>query len=337
MKRYGIFLLLAGVCALPIVAFAQEQTNEGAQLVAPFAVVPPVIDGKISPGEWDGAGVAGGQWSSHNSTEPEDPSRPMTVKVKYGILGIYVLFDSLDTDPECHATGSERLSSGPTDSPYYATAAGVTFDWTGYRCVYIDPTGGASDHSYSIQGMPSMSVNGETDHNGNSYNYTEVGLYAGLKCKIRNPVEDEGLPADQVVYWANGGSWDLHDSRIADGMKPDGSGMVMEFFIAYSDLDGYYHHWGTEIIDGGLLVDVDAGIPETIWGLVQDPGGGFVTGMPAPGTVWEMQFGTHDDGAGNLWVNWVGDNSGFATKPFGKVIFGAVEPSAVREAMLHLK
>jgi hypothetical protein len=336
-RKEATWIQVAAVFALiPALAIAQ-QSNEGATVVAPFTANPPTIDGQVTPGEWDAAAVAPGAWTAHDSTTPADATEPTVIKVMYDVLGLYILFDRTDKNVECGTTDSERLQSGPGTSPYYTPAAGVGWNFweQDYCAIYVDPAGTGQDfYSYSIQAEPSMSALGETavDYLGNSYTYTEVGQYGGMKRRFENPAEDLGLP-DEVdwEYWSGGASWDLKDSKIADGLR-DG-GYYMEMFIAYTDLNSYYDAYSGETFEDiifGTIAEVNLMFPaDPGYGMVKQPKG-ILSGMPAPGTEWDINFCVHSFSmTGPQYVNWVGDSGGFVTRPFGKLVFGAAEPSEV--------
>ena len=316
--------LIVSMALIPALCHAQG-SNSGATLNATFTPNPPTIDGQVSPGEWDNAGVTTGAWTSHDSTAAADATEPTVVKVMYDVFGLYILFDRTDKNVECGATGTERLQDGPSHSPYYTPGSTVGWDFAGqdYIAIYVDPAATGVDlYSYSIQVEPSMSVLGPTavDHLGNSYTYTEVGQFGGLKARFADPETELGL-SDPLEwdYWAGGVSWDLTDSKIADGLRA--GGFYVEFFIPWTDLNSYYDAYGSEIIDE-YFVEAN-GLPyEPGYGLVKQPSGNL-TGMPAPGTEWEIQFGVHSGSmTGAQYVNWVGDTGGFATRPFGKLVFG---------------
>ncbi len=339
MKRVLVIACVAVLFMAAGIAGAQDQTNDTATLTAPFCVVPPVIDGQISAGEWDDGGVADGPWSIHNNADLVEAQFIPVVKVKYGIKGVYVLFDSPDTDP---TSGGNYEWKGAVNG----------FSWTNYCTVYMDTTGGETADSWGFQAEPSMSALGSDAVNplGNSYGYDGVGLYERLRTRWTTTAQamaDQEVGADEVVYWAGGSVWDFKESQVRDGLKADGSGFVMEWFIAYNDLKhGFYTGYIGEVDAEGWapvnaaedvsLTNADGTGPGTSGIVAPDHANSFVSGMPTPGTVWEMNFGADwGDDTGPRYYNWVGDSGGFATKPHGKVTFGAPDATAVRDAILY--
>jgi len=337
MRRYAVVALLAGLCAVPLAA--QQQSNEGATVTAPFMVVPPTIDGKVSPGEWDAAGVAPGQWTMHNNTDPADPVQTTKVRVAYGLKGLYILYECVDSEPMALAGGSE--------------VRGVnTFSFAGdtdYLATYIDPTNytgpNADIYSYSIQIEPSFTANNEGDALGNCYTFTESGRYGSFRMLYQPPrVMEDGT----VHYFGGGMEWDLKDSKIKDGPMADG--YVCEWLVAWTDLIGYWrHNLGNMTQISGSVYEVelngDVSTPEASqFGTIQAyeipegaspaPVGHGMTGLPPEGTKWQMQFSRYNGTIGE-YTNWVGDTGGFVSRPFGTLIFGSAPPTAVRDAMLY--
>lgn len=339
MKRHGMFLLLAGLCLMPSGVLAQQQSNEGATVTAPFMVVPPTIDGKVSAGEWDGAGVAGGQWTMHDSADPASDVETTTVKLAYGLKGLYILYECVDAEPVALAGGSEVRGAN-------------TFSFGGdtdYLAVYIDPanyTGPNADvYSYSIQVEPSFSANEEGDDLGNSYTFTESGRWGGFRTPYQPPrVMDDG----SVVYFGGGGEWDLETSKVMDG--PTADGFVSEWFVTWTDLIGYWRHNMGNLLDVGAPVyevelNGDVAVAETSqYGTIrayetpegEDPApvGHGMTGLPPEGTQWQIQICRYN-GTNGEYTNWVGDTGGFVSRPFGTLIFGPAPATAVRDAMLY--
>lgn len=343
MNRILILWMAPSLIAWFAAPALARETNEGAQLVAPFAGIPPVIDGVVSEGEWDNAGTAGGAWSPHNDPAPVDPAFVPVVKVQYGLRGLYILFEHPKPDPAA-GDAFERLGEWVN---------GSGFVWQNYCSVYIDPTGGETGESFGFHAEPSVSVHGPdaVDPMGNSYTETGVGR-GGLATRwtsVEAAMAAQGVTADEVWFWDSRRlAWDFTDSRVLDGLKPDGSGFVVEWMISYTDLShGFWNGWA---VVAGDLADVnldedrflknDAGNGPLAVGLsAPEFAKSYVNGMPAPGTVWEMNFGANwaidNDESTPAFYNWVGDTAGFDTKPFGRVIFGEAEPAAVREAILH--
>lgn len=340
MKKIGLMALSA---AFVLGAPLAQAANEGAKVVAGFMVTPPTIDGKVTAGEWDAAGVAPGTFTAHDSATPEDPAQPTKVRVGYSVDGLYVLFECTDT-LVLAGNGSEYFTGGPAvegqQQPF--TFGGAT----DYLAIYVDPSdypddaNNASFYSYSIQAEPAVTAWSETS----SYTYTEKGQFGGMKEKYNPPVVDVN---GTTWYWGGGGSWELKKSKIVDGETANG--YVMEFFIAWSDLDGYFSNYASEILAAVSDIDGDGSDPYyNQFGMMRSfyfddagvmngaPGSGLVTGMPAPGTMWKVQFCRYSQESSVGYVNWVGDTGGFVSRPFGDLEFGTVSPSMVRDAMLHI-
>lgn len=327
-------LLLFALAACLIVPAAQA-VNEGATVTAPFLATPPTIDGVVSAGEWGDAAVASGEFSEHNTDLTEDPLEPTTVKVAYSVDGLYILFECTDTSVLAAAGGSEINGAN-------------TFSFGGdtdYLAVYVDPSNYPDDalnsawFSYSIQAEPGVTANSADE----SYTYSEKGQFGRFKNKYDPPQQnDDGT----VTYWGNGVSWDLKDSKLVDG--PTSDGYAMEWFIAWTDLDGYYQNYGSEVLDSIVDVGLDQADPfniETalVHGFFLDGdnviggiGFGNATGMPLPGTTWKIQFARYTSAAAPQYTNWVGDTGGFVSRPFGNLVFGEASGSAVRDALMHI-
>jgi hypothetical protein len=330
---------------VPGIVMAQA-TNEGAKVVAPFLVTPPTIDGVVSDGEWDAAATAEGDWSDHGSTTLADPAYPTTVKVAYGLQGLYILYDCVDDEVLAIAGGSEYLGSGPT-----VEGQGQPFTFGGatdYLATYIDPTNyadnlpGADNYSYSIQGEPAVTATDGAETA--SYTYTEAGQSGSFKRRFVPPIE---ATDGTLHYWAGGISWELPENAlIVDG--PTENGYVMEWFLPWNTFDGYFPNWASQVSDALADIDQDATDPvlsanalvhslRTADGVDNGyPGLGNVTGMPLPGTQWKIQFSRYTEMAAPQYTNWVGDTGGFVTRPFGTLEFGTAEASDIRDAMLHL-
>ena len=336
--------LLFGM-ALSLLAPAVQALNEGATVTAPFLATPPTIDGVVSPGEWDDAMVAPGEWSEHNSDLTEDSLEPTVVKVAYSVDGLYILFECTDTGVAAAAGASEFLGNGPTAID--GQAQPFTFGGaTDYLAIYLDPTNYSDDavnanfFSYSIQAEPGVTANGADA----SYTFTEAGQNGRFKRKFDPPlVDNDGV----THHWAGGVSWELNKSKIIDG--PTSDGYVMEWFIAWTDLDGYYQNWASEVLDGVSDVALDqldtfniqnalvhSFFLDAEGNAVGGMGFGNVTGMPMPGTEWKVQFSRYTQAAAPQYTNWVGDTGGFVSRPFGSLVFGQASGSAVREALMHL-
>ncbi|MBZ0256066.1 hypothetical protein K8I31_08395 [bacterium] len=339
MKKLLLFALAA--CLIVPAALA---VNEGATVTAPFLATPPTIDGVVSDGEWDDAAVPPGDWSDHGSATLAGDETTV-VKVAYSVDGLYILFQCVD--PEVLAgNGSEYLGSGPTAVD--GQAQPFTFSGpTDYLAIYVDPSNYPDDglnssfFSYSIQAEPAVTAWDEDA----SYTYTEAGQNGRFKRKFDPPlVDNDGV----THYWAGGISWELNKSKIIDG--PTADGYVMEWFVAWTDLDGYYMNWASEVLDGIADVALDETDPfNSENGLVHaffldaDSGAGIggtgfgnATGMPLPGTEWKIQFSRYSQTAVPSYTNWVGDTGGFVTRPFGTLIFGDASGSAVRDALMHV-
>ncbi|RJP26462.1 MAG: hypothetical protein C4527_14970 [Candidatus Omnitrophota bacterium] len=336
-QRKGMILLGFALLVTPGLVFAQSYT-------ANFVATPPVIDGVVSPGEWDAAAPAlGSDWTDHASATPADPAEPTKVRVLYSVDALYILYECTDTDVISVVSGSERLNSSLDGTPgkQASGTVGWTFANTDYLAIYLDPANVADDrtdvdpnnYSYSIQAEPSVSFFGEKDDWGNSYNYSEFGRWGGFRLRNPNPVNVGGV----TQYWLGGGSWEIYNSQIVDG--PTADGYVMEFRIPWEDLNyPYYQHVGSSIADNLIILDgEDAAVrndASSLWGLAA-VNGGDVTGMPQPGTVWKVQFCRHSASANPQYTNWVGNTGGFVSRPFGNLVFGAATGTAVREALLH--
>ncbi|MBN2328947.1 MAG: hypothetical protein JXR73_17540 [Candidatus Omnitrophica bacterium] len=344
MKKRSIICAAAVLLVLPVMSFAQG-TNSGATVTAPFLVTPPVIDGAVSDGEWDAAATLEGPWSDHGSTAQADSAFPTTVKVAYSLKGLYILFECVDDEVLAKAGASEYLGSGPTAVEGQGQPFGFGED-TDYLAVYLDPTNYQDDQlnanyfSYSIQAEPAVTATGGSE--SSSYTYSEAGQSGRFKRLFNPPLTDND---GNVHYWAGGVSWELDGTVIVDG--PTDAGYVMEWFIPWGDLDGYYQNWAGEILDG--LSDIGQDETDPFYssnallhayfagegGSVSYPGFGAVTGMPMPGSTWKVQFSRYSEGMTPQYVNWVGDTGGFVTRPFGNLVFGDAEVTAVRDAILH--
>ncbi len=337
MKKYlAICLMVCAALAGSGLAFAQTYTVN-------FTADPPAADGVVSPGEWDAAEAPITEFTDHGGSAESDPAEPTSVRLLYSVDALYILYECTDTDVVSIVTGSERLASAAEGTPGRQTAAdmGWTFGGTDYIAVYLDPANVADDredlnpdlYSYSIQAEPSITANNENDDLGNSYNYSEHGRYGSFRVRNPNPVEVDGV----TQYWLTGLSWEIYNTTITDG--PTDDGFVMEFRIPWEDLNyPYYQHVGSEIIDGLIILDAeDATVRNqetSVWGLASVDGGA-VSGMPAPGTVWKAQICRHSASADPAYVNWVGDTSGFVSRPFGDLLFGEATGTDVSNAMLH--
>ncbi len=355
MRGLKITLVLAGLGMLVFGPMAQA-ANEGATVTAPFVVVPPTIDGQVSPGEWDAAAAAPGDWTQHGSSDPATVQT--VVKVMYSVDALYLLYEVTDSEVESLATSSEKWHGlnveGAVNSP---------FGWAGatdYFSFYVDPSNypddapGADDYSYSLQWEPSNTAWGETDEDGNSYNFTELGRWGGFPSPLNPPLTDlDG----NTVYWGGGVAWQLEGLQVVDGATA--SGCVIEVKVPFAGFTGYYRQRIGDMFDLGFgdgtyeaIVNGDAtellyaeygtirvfgfgkdadGAPNTA-GVAQTSG--VVSGMPAEGTVWKAQFCRYDGTTGE-YVNWVGDTGGFVSRPFGNLVFGSASATDVRDAMLH--
>lgn len=345
MKRYWV-LGMAALLILPAIGFAQDGT-----VTAPFVAKAPVIDGKVSAGEWDAAGVAAGEWTAHDGPTPA--SLNTTVKVCYSVDAIYFLYECEDPNVQCLVAGSEKWN-GFADT--VDGAVNSTFAWGGetdYISLYIDPSNyadtapGADDYSYSIQWEPSITAKNEKDADGNSYNFTECGRWGGFTAKFDPPIINKDKKS---IFFGGGVSWQAKGLQIVDGKTANG--FVCEVKLPWTGLsNGYWRRWtdaGTDVGGGyyDFLMNADATDPlNAEWGQIKAlniatdgtgsvVGSGIVTGMPAAGTVWKAQFcrfSNNDLG----YVNWVGQTSGFVSRPFGDLIFGTASPSAVEDALMQ--
>lgn len=338
-------ILAAGLLVMPVFAMAQG-SNDGATVVAPFLAVPPIVDGTVSAGEWDAAGVAPGGWTDHGSATPADANFPTSVKVAYGLNGLYVLFECVDDEVIAGAGASEFLGSGPTG----VAGQGQPFTFGGatdYLAVYVDPSNYAdsnpssSSYSYSIQAEPGMTWNNAPS----SYTYTELGQFGGFAAKLDPPLTN----ADgNLQFWAGGVSWEAPDMVIKDGATANG--YVMEFFFPWSTFSGYTTNWASQPLDGISDIRADstdpfnvenATVPAFRFSDTGEPfsvGIGAVTGMPAAGTEWKIQFCRYSQTAVPSYTNWVGDSGGFVSRPFGNLEFGTIAgsgPNSIQEAFLH--
>lgn len=317
MKKMGFLTVVClGFCLISIGAFAESYT-------ANFTAKPPVIDGKVSAGEWDAAAAAITKFTAHDSETDQDPKEKTKVRVLYSLKGIYVLYECTDTLVQSVVTGSEEPGNG----------GGWTFANTDYTAIYIDPANVSNDQtdpdvntfSYSIQVEPSRTANAADD----TYTYTEFGRWGG--CTFRNP------DATAEDRWLGGGAWQLKESKIFDAKSADG--YAMEFFIAWSDLNlPYYQHFGSTITENAItLIGAEATLrqdPTAYWGLAAVDGGN-VTGMPLPGKTWKIQFCRHSASSEPQYVNWVGATGGFVSRPFGDLVFGEVTTAQIQDAMLY--
>jgi len=332
-------LLLAAALCFPQLGLAQG-TNSGASVTAPFVATPPVIDGKITAGEWDAAQVAPGTWSAHDSATPA--SVKTVVKAVYSVDGVYFLFDCDDTKVESAAPGSEYYHDLNIDG---AVLNPFTFGGaTDYLAIYVDTANyqdglpNADAYSYSIQFEPSQTAKNEKDPRGNSYNYTECGRWGGFRMPLNPPIEDND---GNIVYWLNGVQWQgSEDMKIMDAARA--GGYVMEIFLPWSMFTGYYQNFA----DTDLWPAVDAFDPfGAANGIIRNlemaddgteavVGTGIVTGMPKPGTTWKVQFARYDGTTGE-YVNWVGDTGGFVSRPFGNLVFGPASATNVQNALMY--
>lgn len=347
MSRYGKIFVIGLVLGIPMLGFAQG-TNSGATVTAPFFAKPPVIDGKVSAGEWDAAGIAPGTWSAHDSTTVA--AWKTTVKVCYSLDAVYFLYECEDPQVQSSVTGTEYYH-GLADVAGQMNSA---FGWGGetdYVALYIDPANyadnapGADDFSYSIQWEPSITAKNEKDSAGNSYFYTESGRWGGFRALFNPPVIDKN---GKAIYWGGGVAWQPK-VQIVDG--PMTGGFVCEVRIPWAGLNGYWRRSMENGVDlGGGLFEItvngdamDAYYSE--WGALKvlnvasdgtgvPVGTGIVTGMPAEGTVWKVQFCRYSNGDLG-YVNWVGDTGGFVSRPFGNLVFGPASGTQVEDAMLH--
>lgn len=338
MKKMYLFLLAAALC-LPQLGLAQG-TNSGASVTAPFVATPPVIDGKITAGEWDAAQAAPGTWSAHDSATASTVNT--VVKAVYSVDGVYFLFDCDDAGVQSGATNSEYYHSLNIDG---AILNPFTFGGaTDYLAVYVDPANYAdnlpnsSAYSYSLQFEPSMTAKNQKDHLGNSFSYTEVGQAGSFKAPANPPLEDK---EGNLIYWMNGVEWQGSDNlKAADAARS--GGYVMELFFPWEMFTGYYRNF----LDADYLPADSANDPfQAAFGALRNVemaddgteavvGSGLVTGMPKPGTTWKVQFARYDGTTGQ-YVNWVGDTGGFVTRPFGNLTFGPASGTDVRNAMMY--
>jgi len=335
---------MAALLVLPVMGFAQDGT-----VTAPFVAKAPVIDGKISAGEWDAAGVAQGAWTSHENTTPA--AWATNVKVCYSVDAVYFLYECEDPEPQSAVTGSENYNGLDVEG-----AVNSSFAWGGdtdYVSLYIDPANiadtapNADEFSYSIQWEPSISAKNEKDSAGNSYNFTECGRWGGFMAKFEPPLTNK---AGALLYWGGGVSWQCPGLQIVDGKTTDG--YVCEVKLPWTGLsNGYWRRYSEAGIDTGggyydMLMNGDATDPllaeygsmkavsNAADGTAAAVGAGIVTGMPAAGTQWKVQFCRYS--TGDLgYVNWVGQTGGFVSRPFGNLIFGTATPSQVEDALLQ--
>jgi len=324
--------------------FAQDGT-----VTAPFTAKTPVIDGKISAGEWDAAGVAQGAWTAHDSATPA--AWTTTVKVCYSVDAVYFLYECEDPEPMSLVSGSEKHNGLDV-----ADVAASGFGWAGdtdYVSLYIDPANvldsapNADEFSYAIQWEPSISAKNEKDADGNSYNFTECGRWGGFQAKFNPPLTTK---TGSLLYWGNGVSWQAPGLQVVDGKTANG--YVCEVKLPWTGLsNGYWRRYSEAGVDMGesyydMLVNGAATDPlQSEYGSIKAVSiatdgtaaavdSGIVTGMPAAGTQWKVQFCRYS--TGDLgYVNWVGQTSGFVSRPFGNLIFGAASPSAVEDALLQ--
>lgn len=344
MRKYWV-LGIAVLMVLPVMGFAQDGT-----VTAPFVAKTPVIDGKISAGEWDAAGVAQGEWTAHDGPTPA--ALKTTVKVCYGVDAVYFLYECEDTNVQSSVTGSEYLN-GLADVDGVVNSA---FGWAGetdYVSLYIDPSNyadtapGADDYSYSIQWEPSITAKNEKDSSGNSYNFTECGRWGGFLAKFDPPIVNK---SGKSIYFGGGVSWQAKGLQIVDGKSANG--FICEVKLPWTGLsNGYWRRYTEAGIDmgGGLfdmMVNSDATDPLMAeWGgmkalniaadgTVGVVASGVVSGMPAEGTTWKVQFCRYSNGDLG-YVNWVGQTGGFVSRPFGNLIFGKANPSEVEDALMH--
>ncbi len=330
MKKFLLFGM-----ALSLLAPVALALNEGATVTAPFLATPPTIDGVVSAGEWDDAAVASGEWSEHSSDLTQDPLEPTVVKIAYSVDGLYILFECTDTNVAAAAGGSEINGQN-------------TFSFGGdtdYLAVYLDPLNYADDalnsawFSYSIQAEPGVTVNAEDE----SYTYSEVGQFGRFRNKFDPPLDNgDGT----LTYWGGGVTWDLSNTKIVDG--PTDDGYAMEWFISWTDLNGYYANYGSEVLEAVIDVGLEQTDPFNVLNgivhgffldgdnVIGNIGFGNVTGMPMPGTAWKIQLARYTEAAAPQYTNWVGDTGGFVSRPFGNLIFGEASGSAVREALIHM-
>lgn len=331
--RVWTMALVGGLLALPMTAMGQSYTVN-------FTATPPSIDGSVADGEWDAAEPITG-FTSHDSGDAEDSAEPTEVRALYSVDGLYVLFNCTDTDVIAGSIDSERYGAHPDDFAERIPAgdAGWTFANTDYLAIYLDPANVANDaevdngpdfYSYSLQMEPSNTALESLDERGLSHNYTEAGQFGGAQIKLDEPYESSD---GNTYYWVGGLSWEVNGAEILDG--PTDTGYVMEVFLPWSDLNAPYYLRGAEFLEGSVFVEGFATNEFATQGMLAVDGG-LVTGMPTPGTVWKAQFARHSASASVQYVNWVGDTTGFVSRPFGDLVFGDAPATAVLEALQHM-
>ncbi len=343
-KSSVICLTVLGMLLVPCVSMAQSVT-------APFVATPPTIDGSVEDGEWDAAATVEGTWTAHDGAA--EASVETIVRVLYSIDAVYFLYECVDDNVQSSVEGTEYYHGGPNVEHQMDS----TFAWGGdtdYVSLYIDPANYGDDqpnadfYSYSIQWEPSITAKDEADHDGNSYNYTELGQFGGALNILPEPIVD--LDGD-THYWTGGVAWQAEGLEIVDG--PSADGYACEVKVPFEAFNGYGRHVSDAPfqLDEDLhevFVNSDATDPlmnrvaaytftelsedETVVGM---PGFGIVNGMPSPGTTWKVQFCRYSEGDLG-YVNWVGDTGGFVTRPFGDLIFGEASGTDVAEALLHI-
>ncbi len=343
MRRFGMVFGL--LLVLPMLSFAQDGT-----VTAPFVSTTPVIDGVVSAGEWDAAGVAAGTWTLHDSAT--EATLNTTVKVCYSLDAVYFLYECEDPNVQSAATGTEYLGGMSDKLPGYTASSFAFGGETDYIALYVDPAGYADDkpnadsYSYSIQWEPSITAKNEKDPRGNSYSYTETGRWGGFVTLFDEPlVDSDGV----TYYWGGGQAWNGKDMQIVDG--PSSNGFVCELKIPWGSFNGYWQRYmetGADLGGNEFDIFINNGYTEplmTQWGGIKmyeldadgngvRVGTGIADGMPAAGTVWKVQFCRFSNGDLG-YANWVGTTGGFVSRPFGNLIFGTATPSAVEDALLH--
>jgi len=137
-----LFGIVAGLLLLPAISYGQSYTVN-------FTAMPPVIDGKVSAGEWDAASPAITTFIAHDTGDAEDANELTKVRVLYSVDALYILYECTDTNVVSVVKGSELKNGYPADTPgrQGSTDMGWTFAGTDYLAVYLDPANVADDRT----------------------------------------------------------------------------------------------------------------------------------------------------------------------------------------------
>jgi len=142
-KRYAL-AALAGILLAPT-AFAAMKSIE-----LPLAKTPPVVDGKLGPGEWDGAYTMT-EFKTFQPDFGKDPSQKTEAYFLYDASNLYFAFRCYDTEPS-----KIKASLSKRDDMFADDFVGVILDTyntmqSGYGFL-VNPLGIQGDGIMNIQG-----------------------------------------------------------------------------------------------------------------------------------------------------------------------------------------